>query len=87
MVEDNLLVSNTISQDLVLKTFDLSMEEMGRFCQMYKDAVILFQTEHNESTLFIEYNVAISNNCRKFESLFKVKFDYKLNQLSCFLGH
>ena len=80
MVEDNLLVSNTISQDLVLQTFDLSMVEMNRFFELYKDAVMLFQTEHSDSSMFYEYNVAISNNCRKFESLFEVKRDFKFTK-------
>ena len=77
MVEDNLLVSNTISQELVMKTFDLSMAEMMRFLQLYKDAVTEFQNEHSDSSMFLEYSVAICNNCKKFESLFQVGFDSK----------
>ena len=74
MVEDNLLVAKTISEDLVLKTFDLSMDEMNKFYQLYKEAVIMFQSEHSDSRMFLEFNVAISNNCKKFETLFQARF-------------
>ena len=84
MVEDNLLVSNTISEDLVLRTFDLSMDQLLQFSHHYIDAVKQYQSDHSSTNMFYEYNVAISNNCRKFDQLFQVKILFSnLNSRNC----
>ena len=84
MVEDNLLVSNTISEDLVLRTFDLSMDQLLQFSQHYRDAVKQYQSDHSSTNMFYEYNVAISNNCRKFDQLFQVKNLIKFTKFKVF---
>ena len=73
MVEDNLLVSSTISTTLATRTLDLSMEMVTSFGKMYKDAVSQFQQMNADSMNFFKFNVAIINNSIKFPALFQVK--------------
>mgnify|MGYP001416209206 CR=1 FL=1 len=42
MVEDNLLVSKTISDSLVLKTWRLSQESLLTFGHLYREAVVTY---------------------------------------------
>ena len=49
MVEDNLLVSKTISPSLVKRTLELSVESLSSFGEMYREAVVQFQQEHSHS--------------------------------------
>jgi len=74
MVEDNLLVSKTISETLVNKTMILSLENVQSFGKMYLEAVRSFQeleTNINENRRFWMYNVAICNNMNKFSLMFQ----------------
>lgn len=85
MVEDNLLVSKTISETLVNKTMILSLENVQSFGKMYLEAVRSFQeleTNINENRRFWMYNVAICNNMNKFSLMFQVKF-----WSSCFITY
>ena len=75
MVEDNLLVSKTISDALVLKTWRLSQECLLTFGQMYREAVVNFLETGNSRGNFVDYSVAIINNTNKFIAIFKVKTD------------
>ena len=70
MIEDNLLVSKTISDALVLKTWRLSQESLLTFGHMYREAVVNFQEIGSKN--LIEYSVAIINNTNKFIAVFKV---------------
>ena len=77
MVEDNLLVSSTISSSLVTRTLDLSMEMVAIFGSMYKEAVSQFQEVNVDAKNFFRFNVAVINNSSKFPSLFQVKMKDK----------
>ena len=70
MIEDNLLVSKTISDGLVLKTWRLSQESLLTFGHMYREAVVTYQEIGSKN--FIKYSVAIINNTNKFIAVFKV---------------
>ena len=72
MVEDNLLVSKTISPSLVKRTLELSVESLSSFGEMYREAVVQFQQQHGHSHMFCHYSVAIINNMIKFVSVFQV---------------
>ena len=72
MVEDNLLVSKTISPSLVKRTLELSVESLSSFGEMYREAVVQFQQEHGNSHMFCHYSVAIINNMIKFVAVFQV---------------
>ena len=72
MVEDNLLVSKTISDALVMKTWRLSQECLLTFGLMYREAVVSFMETGTNSDNFIKYSVAIINNTNKFIAVFKV---------------
>ena len=74
MIEDNLLVSKTISDALVLKTWRLSQESLLTFGHMYREAVVNFQEIGSKN--LIEYSVAIINNTNKFIAVFKVIVGY-----------
>ena len=74
MIEDNLLVSKTISDALVLKTWRLSQESLLTFGHMYREAVVNFQEIGSKN--LIEYSVAIINNTNKFIAVFKVIIGY-----------
>ena len=74
MIEDNLLVSKTISDALVLKTWRISQESLLTFGHMYREAVVNFQEIGSKN--LIEYSVAIINNTNKFIAVFKVIIGY-----------
>ena len=74
MIEDSLLVSKTISDALVLKTWRLSQESLLTFGHMYREAVVNFQEIGSKN--LIEYSVAIINNTNKFIAVFKVIIGY-----------
>ena len=73
MIEDNLLVSKTISDALVMKTWHLSQECLVTFGQMYREAVVTFQEAGTNTSNFISYGVAIINNTNKFITVFQVQ--------------
>ena len=77
MVEDNLLVSKTISDALVMKTWRLSQECLLTFGLMYREAVVNFLETGNNTDNFIKYSVAIINNTNKFIVVFKVNVEYE----------
>ena len=87
MVEDNLLVSSTISESLVRKTFDLSLECLEKFGQMYQSIVRQYQEQgpsnrsvdtdqseeqNTDTSRFWICNVVIINNMIKIVKLFQV---------------
>lgn len=73
MVDENLQVSETISQELVHKVFLLGIEQVTRFGEMYKNAIVEYKTnyfkERSAFSLFTRYMIAIINNCDRFEDL------------------
>jgi len=73
MVEENLEVSATISQELVYKVLILGIEQVTRFGTMYRTAIQEYKAsyfrERSSLSLFTRYMIAIINNCDRFEEL------------------
>merc|ERR1719431_1161541 len=73
MVDENLQVSATISQDLVHKVLLLGIEQVTRYGNMYREAVQEYKgtyfRERSSFSLFTRYMIAIINNCDRFEVL------------------
>lgn len=69
MVDDNLEVSNTISQDLVQRTLQISIDQVITFGNLYRQAMNEYLNEKSPGILFTKYIIAIANNCEKFEAM------------------
>lgn len=73
MVEENLEVSATISQELVYKVLILGIEQVTRYGTMYRTAIQEYKAsyfrERSSLSLFTRYMIAIINNCDRFEEL------------------
>lgn len=73
MVDENLQVSATISQELVSKVTVLGMEQVTSFGHMYRQAVQDYKAsyfrERSSLSQFTRYMIAIINNCDRFEVL------------------
>ena len=73
MVDENLQVSATISQELVHKVLLLGMEQVTRYGTMYRAAIQEYKAsyfrERSSLSLFTRYMIAIVNNCDRFEVL------------------
>lgn len=48
MVEQNLSVSQTISDDLMLRALNLGLEQIIQYGLLYRDAINVFKTKHFE---------------------------------------
>ena len=68
MVEDNILVSSTISDTLIEKTFSISIEQLLVFGQMYRQT----SQEFREGRQAIKRDVTTANNCGKLLALTEV---------------
>ncbi|KAL1139339.1 hypothetical protein AAG570_006325 [Ranatra chinensis] len=73
MIDQNLQVTKTISQDLTDKALILSMEQVTQYGRLYRDAIITFKTRHFEDRskvlYFTHYMITIVNNCIRFVEL------------------
>jgi len=73
MVDENLQVSATISQDLVSKVLLLGIEQVTRFGHMYRIGVQEYKASYfrdrTSLSQFTRYMIAIINNCDRFEVL------------------
>jgi len=73
MVDENLQVSATISQELVYKVLLLGIEQVTRYGTMYRAAIQDYKAsyfrERSSLSLFTRYMIAIINNCDRFEVL------------------
>nr|CAG4642395.1 EOG090X03GO [Evadne anonyx] len=67
MVEQNLQVSKTVSDDLMMRALNLGLEQIIQYGLLYRDAIILFKSKHFEDRslvlYFTHYMIAIVNNC------------------------
>ena len=71
MMEDNLLVTSTISDSLIRKTFCISIEQFLVFGQMYRQTLQEFR-ERKANLDTSKTEVIVSNNCGKFLALTEV---------------
>merc|ERR1719447_1945610 len=73
MVDENLQVSATISQDLVYKVLLLGIEQVSNFGRLYRSAIIDFKSaffkDRTQFGQYTRYMIAIINNCDRFEEL------------------
>jgi len=73
MVDENLQVSATISQDLVYKVLLLGIEQVSNFGRLYRSAIIDFKSayfqDRKQFGQYTRYMIAIINNCDRFEEL------------------
>nr|SVE73459.1 EOG090X03GO [Daphnia atkinsoni] len=67
MVEQNLSVSRTISDELMTRALVLGLEQITQYGEMYREAINLFKNKHFEDRsqvpYFTHYMIAIINNC------------------------
>ncbi|KAG8234436.1 hypothetical protein J437_LFUL014182 [Ladona fulva] len=73
MVDQNLQVTQTISEELTFKALILSMEQVTKYGLMYREAIIAFKCRHFEDRsqvpYFTHYVITIVNNCLEFVEL------------------
>lgn len=73
MIDQNLQVTRTISQDLTFKALLLSIDQVTQYGKMYRDAIIEFKIRHFEDRskvpYFTHYMITIVNNCLQFVEL------------------
>lgn len=75
MVDQHLQVAQTVSQTLVARVMDLSIEQLYAFIGQYERAIIEYKGKHFEDRShvkrFTSYMVATANNCLQFQELAK----------------
>ncbi|XP_062522918.1 exocyst complex component 3-like [Corticium candelabrum] len=69
MLDQNLSVVDTVGTKLKMQVLQVCMDVLDMFCEKYKAAVDEFkikywQTERKEPRYFVEYMMAIANNCQ-----------------------
>lgn len=73
MIDQNLQVTNTISKEVTFKALVLSMEQVARYAQMYRDEVSAFKNAHfadrSRVAYFTHYMITIVNNAEQLASL------------------
>ncbi|XP_047102753.1 exocyst complex component 3 isoform X1 [Schistocerca piceifrons] len=73
MIDQNLQVTRTISQDLTFRALILSMEQVTQYGKMYGEAIVEFKKKHFEDRsqmpYFTQYMITIVNNCLHFVEL------------------
>ncbi|XP_046407255.1 exocyst complex component 3 [Ischnura elegans] len=73
MIDQNLQVTQTISPELTFKALVLGMEQVIKYCKMYREAIIAFKCRHFEDRsqvpYFTHYIITIANNCLQFREL------------------
>ncbi|XP_014257420.1 exocyst complex component 3 [Cimex lectularius] len=73
MIDQNLQVTKTISDDLTDEALVLSMKQVKQYGYLYRDAIINFKTRHFEDRsrlpYFTHYMITIVNNCMLFLEL------------------
>ncbi|XP_050304189.1 exocyst complex component 3 [Anthonomus grandis grandis] len=73
MINQNLDVANTISQEIALKVLILSVEQVIKFRDSFRDAIIDFKHRYFEDRkqvpFFTQYMIIIINQCLQFVDL------------------
>lgn len=73
MIDQNLQVTKTISQDLTYEALKLSIEQILNYRDLYKEAIIAFKNKHFEDRsqlpYFTQYMITIVNNCHQITEL------------------
>lgn len=73
MIDQNLVVTKTISQELTHRALLLSMDQVTQYGRLYRNAIISFKSRHFEDRsqvpFFTHYMITIVNNCLRFVEL------------------
>lgn len=81
MIDQNLQVTRTISQDLTTQALFLSIEQVLKYGDSYRESIVEFKNKHFEDRskmpLFTQSMITIVNNCLKLMKLgMKLKDQY-----------
>lgn len=73
MVDQNLQVANSISEDFALQLLSVSLSQITSFSKLYRAAVLKYKTGHfadrSQLQYFTHYMIAIVNNCEAIIAL------------------
>ncbi|KAL4715479.1 hypothetical protein ACJJTC_009105 [Scirpophaga incertulas] len=73
MIDQNLQVTETISKDITFKALLLSIEQVARYANMYRDGVIQFKNSHfadrSRVAYFTHHMITIVNNSEQMARL------------------
>ena len=73
MIDENLQVAATISNEITNKVFRLSLGEVVRFGHDYREAIVEYKSKYfrdrTSVLMYTRYMIAIVNNCELFEEL------------------
>lgn len=73
MIDQNLQVTKTISTELTHNALMLSIDQVIKYGQSYKEAIVEFKNKHFEDRsqvpFFTQYMITIVNNCLQFVEL------------------
>ncbi|KAG5899460.1 hypothetical protein JTB14_015313 [Gonioctena quinquepunctata] len=73
MIDQNLQVAKTISEDLTVKSLNLSIRQVIAFADSFRDAIIEFKHKYFEDrkqvVYFTQYMIVIVNNCLQLVDL------------------
>lgn len=73
MIDQNLQVTQTISQDLTNQALSLSIDQVTKFGAAYQESILEFKNKHFEDRskmpLFTQSMITIVNNCLQFMEL------------------
>ncbi|KAM0733533.1 Exocyst complex component 3 [Formica fusca] len=73
MIDQNLQVAKTISPDLTAQALVLCIEQVTKYGNMYRQAILEFKTKHFEDRsqvpYFTHHMITIVNNCMQFNKL------------------
>lgn len=70
MIDQNLQVARTISQELTNQVLILSMEQMVQYARLYNEAILQLRNKHfadrNQNPFYTQHMICIINNCLQF---------------------
>ncbi|KAJ8884588.1 hypothetical protein PR048_016445 [Dryococelus australis] len=73
MIDQNLQVTKTISQELTFRALMLSIDQVTQYGRMYREAIVAFKVRHFEDRsqvlYFTHHMITIVNNCLHFVEL------------------
>ncbi|XP_063225953.1 exocyst complex component 3 [Bacillus rossius redtenbacheri] len=73
MIDQNLQVTKTISQELTFRALMLSIDQVTQYGKMYREAIVAFKVRHFEDRsqvlYFTHHMITIVNNCLHFVEL------------------
>jgi len=75
MVDQNLQVAKSVSDELALNVLSVSLSQMTKFGDMYREAIVVYKGQHFQDRsmirYFTHYMIAIVNNCGTIGELAK----------------